>query len=60
MEVMNKGTASSVEEIRADPAIASTPTLLVSDVGEGIFDVDPLAQVRPPRRRRLTFAQFAE
>ncbi len=53
MQVMDDSTATHIKEIFAQAAIASTPPLPSPDVGQGMLDGDPLAQLGSPQWGQL-------
>jgi hypothetical protein len=56
VQIVDHGTATHIEEILAQTAIASAPPLPVTDVGQGMLNRHPLAQFAASVRRLLALA----
>jgi hypothetical protein len=51
VEVVDYGGAAQVEEVLAGAAVAGAAALPVADVGDGVLDLDALAQAGRARSR---------
>jgi hypothetical protein len=60
VEVADDSGAAQVEQVLAGAAVAGAAALPMSDVGQGVLDLDPLAELGSPGRGGLTLAQLGQ
>jgi hypothetical protein len=60
VEVVDDGDAAQVEQVLAGAEVAGAPALPVSDVGQGVLDLDAFAQLGASFRGVLALAQFGQ
>src|SRR5579859_2284659 len=58
MQVLHDGAAPQVKQVLADPALARTTPLPVSDMGQPMLHRDALTQLGTPQRGQLPLAQL--
>lgn len=56
MQVVDDGAVTQIEEVLAAAAVASARSLPAADVGEGMFQPDPLPQLGSALRGELPLA----
>src|SRR5262249_20657983 len=60
MQIMHDSTPTQIKDIFPDPAVAGAAALPTSNLCQGMFHGYALAQLRPPLRRALAFAQLLQ
>jgi hypothetical protein len=60
MQIVNDSAASQIKQIFAETSIAGTPSLLVSDMCQRMFNSNPFTQLGSTHRSELALAQFAQ
>jgi hypothetical protein len=60
VEVVDHGAAAQVEQVLALTKVAGTIALPVADVGQGVLDRDPLAELGPPQGGELAGAELSQ